>query len=178
MQGLIITRHFNPPAPCGAGPNLLSFSLFLSNFNPPAPCGAGLHAVQVVERKSKFQSTCPVRGRTTQLKQAFRGPDISIHLPRAGQDYVERGDAQGQPRFQSTCPVRGRTRTQLGNRAENQISIHLPRAGQDFRLAGRPGLLLPISIHLPRAGQDRTMAQRGRHARISIHLPRAGQDII
>ena len=33
--------HFNPPAPCGAGPAFLRDTLSRAHFNPPAPCGAG-----------------------------------------------------------------------------------------------------------------------------------------
>ena len=33
--------HFNPPAPCGAGPPVSAGAVGLFNFNPPAPCGAG-----------------------------------------------------------------------------------------------------------------------------------------
>ena len=38
-------RHFNPPAPCGAGLLMCTLIFIRSNhFNPPAPCGAGLRA--------------------------------------------------------------------------------------------------------------------------------------
>ena len=37
--------HFNPPAPCGAGPSLSPSSRYSHHdFNPPAPCGAGLQS--------------------------------------------------------------------------------------------------------------------------------------
>ena len=36
-----VPRHFNPPAPCGAGLHGLLKGLHHRDFNPPAPCGAG-----------------------------------------------------------------------------------------------------------------------------------------
>ena len=82
------TRHFNPPAPCGAGPSTVSvlvplLLIFQSTrpvrggtmrkhtpkpctryFNPPAPCGAGPSGGDLVESILA----------------------ISIHPPRAGRD--------------------------------------------------------------------------------------------
>ena len=58
-------RHFNPPAPCGAGLNLKGLRYFLVNFNPPAPCGAGRSFGGRKPRPRIFQSTRPLRGGTT-----------------------------------------------------------------------------------------------------------------
>ena len=63
--------------------------------------------------------------------------DISIHLPRAGQDQAGVQAAAQTEGFQSTCPVRGRTKSQDELAQSNWISIHLPRAGQDAQ--GRMG---------------------------------------
>ena len=102
-------HHFNPPAPCGAGPViqlLLIFQHGISihppragrdvhavlnvflyfNFNPPAPCGAGRRCYRQQWQQQRFQSTRPVRGGTTAL---WRQQKKSI--------------------FQSTRPVRGGT---------------------------------------------------------------------
>ena len=124
--------HFNPPAPCGAGPAIRSSPHCLAiisihppragrdskgfragvqafHFNPPAPCGAGRPQAKVVTSKGR----------------------ISIHPPRAGRDsrsalYTRLaayfnppapcGAGPSNPayfatscRFQSTRPVRGGT---------------------------------------------------------------------
>ena len=42
-------NHFNPPAPCGAGPQVVPSAHSISNFNPPAPCGAGRYQRNKVE---------------------------------------------------------------------------------------------------------------------------------
>ena len=147
-----------------------------------------------------FQSTLPVRGATSEIKNGPAKKDISIHAPRAGSDKWERDVAAAQ-----------------------LISIHAPRAGSDLasllpskttscnfnprspcgeRLTPLSFLLIlyflfqstlpvrgatvytlddcsatKISIHAPRAGSDdasrRFAVYRGH---ISIHAPRAGSD--
>ena len=80
------SMYFNPPAPCGAGRQILLGLSLQHNFNPPAPCGAGPLAAIVDIVVSTFQSTRPLRGGT---------------LVRVR--YVK------QRPFQSTRPLRGGT---------------------------------------------------------------------
>ena len=77
---------FNPPAPCGAGPNKRAANRHNQNFNPPAPCGAGPDRHGYFFFIHVFQSTRPLRGGTS---THYKGGDtmaISIHPPLAGRD--------------------------------------------------------------------------------------------
>ena len=79
-------HHFNPPAPCGAGPPTRCSGTTSPDFNPPAPCGAGLGFPRPRSDATSFQSTRPLRGGTS----------------------VFEGHAQSGA-FQSTRPLRGGT---------------------------------------------------------------------
>ena len=56
--------YFNPPAPCGAGPERWPWCRRCRDFNPPAPCGAGPSRPLCSHPASQFQSTRPLRGGT------------------------------------------------------------------------------------------------------------------
>ena len=60
---------------------------------------------------------------------------ISIHLPRVGQDMAAILYRYAQHKFQSTCPVWGRTIDKFQYSPDDVISIHLPRVGQDWGYA-------------------------------------------
>ena len=101
---------FNPPAPCGAGPDMepkVTSTTFY--FNPPAPCGAGQKFFGRSLHIGLFQSTRPVRGGTSPVSGCCAKPPISIHPPRAGRDSARAGAAHHITTFQSTRPVRGGT---------------------------------------------------------------------
>ena len=124
--------HFNPPAPCGAGPVCLDaqsrFVQFQSTrpvrggtaaterrcaptayFNPPAPCGAGPYLLGNGVTFAEFQSTRPVRGGTMC------------------------GRARGLQRLDFNPPAPcGAGRIGMGPTiSQHRISIHPPRAGRD-----------------------------------------------
>ncbi len=105
----ILIRDFNPPTPCGVGPELLKLidamneisihpprvgwdGLRQSNntgnrhFNPPTPCGVGLVRQGVGTELILFQSTHPVWGGTGVGRWSLIAKDISIHPPRVGWD--------------------------------------------------------------------------------------------
>ena len=150
-------RHFNPPAPCGAGPTVEITDRPKGNFNPPAPCGAGLVVQPDKSKRIGFQSTRPVRGGTGHRGDAQHRAQISIHPPRAGRDEQNCVKKVSTPVFQSTRPVRGGTLDQLILVHQCAISIHPPRAGRDGRSEYRGDIRVPISIHPPRAGRDVTV---------------------
>ena len=78
--------HFNPPAPCGAGPvSVLVVSLRPQHFNPPAPCGAGLSRCAGCAN-SPISIHPPRAGRDSYFRDVVVYCDISIHPPRAGRD--------------------------------------------------------------------------------------------
>ena len=56
-----------------------------------------------------FQSTLPVRGATSEIKNGPAKKDISIHAPRAGSDSTRGKMGLNNGTFQSTLPVRGAT---------------------------------------------------------------------
>ena len=104
-----LVLYFNPPAPCGAGRLPTRGRRAQAHFNPPAPCGAGLADHALHEGAILFQSTRPLRGGTSPV----------------------RSHVSDTP-FQSTRPLRGGTARGLLPRARRRISIHPPLAGRDF----------------------------------------------
>ena len=59
------------------------------HFNPPAPCGAGLPYLSASWPIFSFQSTRPLRGGTQCRFKSDDLSEISIHPPLAGRDHVE-----------------------------------------------------------------------------------------
>ena len=102
------TRHFNPPAPCGAGPPQMSHRSPADTFQSTRPVWGGTCCRARWAIGFTFQSTRPVRGGTVRFPSAGRAADISIHPPRAGRDRTDELDL-----------------------ASMGISIHPPRAGRD-----------------------------------------------
>ena len=78
---------------------------------------------------------------------------ISIHIPRVGDDVVIASDEWGIRLFQSTSPVWGMTADALLRSGFPCISIHIPRVGDDEDWRGGGGIAT-ISIHIPRVGDD------------------------
>ena len=123
----------------------------------------------------EFQSTSPVWGMTDRYNACPIFKDISIHIPRVGDDagavvrrcglvisiHIPRvGDDRKDVRpsersisFQSTSPVWGMTQSILIAGQVSPISIHIPRVGDDMRLHVRTQNV-DISIHIPRVGDD------------------------
>ena len=125
-----------------------------ANFNPPAPCGAGQSA-RIAELETEvFQSTCPVWGRTASSYALNLCHQISIHLPRVGQDGTASPSHAQAPRFQSTCPVWGRTRTRGPKRNRRKTFQSTCPVWGRTTAARRSTGRSQISIHLPRVGQD------------------------
>ena len=57
--------------------------------------------------------------------------DISIHVPRGGDDLPVSGVGDRAGSFQSTSPVGGTTPPQVCHGRSSPISIHVPRGGDD-----------------------------------------------
>ena len=116
-----------------AGRDLLRRCARLSalHFNPPAPCGAGPIARGVCDCFGVFQSTRPLRGGTRPRGCLKRVPTISIHPPLAGRDYLI------APRAINTIisihpPLAGRDELCGSWLWITGISIHPPLAGRDL----------------------------------------------
>ena len=83
-------------------------SQFWIYFNPPAPCGAGPEFCSVSPRIVTISIHPPRAGRDVGKPLVVVDTKISIHPPRAGRDRDFRG-IQFHGKFQSTRPVRGGT---------------------------------------------------------------------
>ena len=79
--------------------------------------------------------------------------EISIHIPRVGDDAWKWTITESSPRFQSTSPVWGMTCQDCRREYWTVISIHIPRVGDDDERPVR-GADYAISIHIPRVGDD------------------------
>ena len=154
------TSSFNPRAPCGAGRKWGGIPTGITQFQSTHPVGARQQRADICGHPLRISIHAPRRARrqmarrSTSLSMDFNPPapcgagrlscssptsetQISIHLPRVGQD-----GQQGR-----LCIV------------GNDISIHLPRVGQDVR-QNRRGRCRAISIHLPHVGQDSINSQK------------------
>ena len=80
------TRHFNPPAPCGAGQACDLILREKIKFQSTRPVWGGTTAWANSASCLIFQSTRPVWGGTGLIKLARRYGIISIHPPRVGRD--------------------------------------------------------------------------------------------
>ena len=58
--------------------------------------------------------------------------EISIHVPREGDDSWRTSPGHSPTTFQSTSPVRGTTLKIYDTPKELTISIHVPREGDDY----------------------------------------------
>ena len=131
----------------------------------------------------------------------FKAADISIHVPREGDDcrchtarskaknyFYPRPPRGGRPTrdpvrslpqaFLSTSPARGTTTAGSRSRLPAPISIHVPREGDDFAPSSLVNGRGIISIHVPREGDDEQYSgYEGLSLLISIHVPREGDDM-
>ena len=146
--------NFNPPSPCGEGPNWRISVRRSSDFNPPSPCGEG-----------------PVLPGET-----IRDEKISIHPPRVGRDLrvshrqVSKSNfnppspcGEGQARgkdvwptlgFQSTLPVWGGTTSSSTARSITRNFNPPSPCGEGRQCPGCRLDYSRISIHPPRVGRD------------------------
>ena len=102
---------------------------------------------------SLFQSTCPARGTTHQLRDVRKFILISIHVPREGHDQDRRY------KLQPVVP----------------ISIHVPREGHDGHTQGAAVGGRHFNPRAPR-GARHIDGELVAVDAISIHVPREGHD--
>ena len=123
------------------------------NFNPRSPYGERPPGKRHPEQCKEFQSTLPLRGATSWIKDKAGRKVISIHAPLTGSDrpaasqcwspsdfnprspYGERRKIYGnllyKNKFQSTLPLRGATAGSASTEQASTISIHAPLTGSD-----------------------------------------------
>ena len=102
--------------------------------------------------------------------------DISIHIPRVGDDYNPYMHSSNLVLFQSTSPVWGMTIMLPISVKTSSISIHIPRVGDDPGFVPLLDENTSISIHIPRVGDDFSAKYAADLPGISIHIPRVGDD--
>ena len=160
--------YFNPPAPCGAGPERWPWCRRCRDFNPPAPCGPGPSRPLCSHPASQFQSTRPLRGGTAHCAcQRFAVTDFNPPALDMG--------AAGRSNFNPPAPCgAGQLISLMSLWAIKFQSTRPLRAGTRRRI--HVALLQHISIHPPLAGRDTSEESENRHKQISIHPPLAGRD--
>ena len=101
--------YFNPPAPCGAGPQCARHADAALDFNPPAPCGAGRG--EIFGRHYRIYFNPPAH-----CGAGHRGPCRRLPCPYfnppapCGAGLVLIGTLKRCGEFQSTRPLWGGTR--------------------------------------------------------------------
>ena len=126
--------YFYPRPPCGGRLTTVHHSCNMSvlDFYPRPPCGGRRIRKDLEGQKPGFLSTSPVWGTTPELTIHTSTRDISIHVPRVGDDLLRYVRKQGMSIFLSTSPVWGTTFGRHSKRVVmHQISIHVPRVGDD-----------------------------------------------
>ena len=103
-------RYFNPPSPCGEGLPGGGLGTCIVVFQSTLPVWGGTSSIRNCRRTSAFQSTLPVWGGTISTGQLLLDTIISIHPPRVGRDHRPKALTTPTPKFQSTLPVWGGTR--------------------------------------------------------------------
>ena len=148
----------------------------LSNFNPRPPRGGRQKSVIVLQQLFAFQSTSPAWGTTSYPLKGFRyafyfnprpprggrrrqahkelyAREISIHVPRVGDD------PHNTELFQLVF----------------QISIHVPRVGDDERRSLSVLLLYHFNPRPPRGGRPTRATARMRASNFNPRPPRGGR---
>ena len=100
-----------------------------------------------------FQSTRPVWGATAPVGDPGGRNRISIHAPRVGRDFHQRGHYAAGSDFNPRAPCGARRGLPGAQMGAGTISIHAPRVGRDLPPPPPFGSFL-ISIHAPRVGRD------------------------
>ena len=104
-----LNKHFNPPAPCGAGRKGSLQSWCLRYFNPPAPCGAGRAAATWIRSWPRyFNPPAPCGAGLTASVTSSILQDFNPPAP-CGAGRSSANSSSQIKRFQSTRPVRGGT---------------------------------------------------------------------
>ena len=104
---LVISIH----APrTGSDPSSATAAASACDFNPRSPHGERrIHTSAHLQANSKFQSTLPARGATSERLRHHGNQGISIHAPRTGSDLSRQDNRREDEAFQSTLPARGAT---------------------------------------------------------------------
>ena len=100
-------------------------------FNSRTPCGVRPSTTLKPSSNASFQFTHPVWGATFSILEEVVLRFVSIHAPRVGCDFHDRGTKARFQKFQFTHPVWGATEKGEEVRERIEVSIHAPRVGCD-----------------------------------------------
>ena len=189
--------NFYPRPPRGGRPRRSTASTDFCKFLSTSPARGTTLRASSFTAPPQFLSTSPARGTTKDSLACLGAIEISIHVPREGDDtrswhtsarsghFYPRPPRGGRhytiplppvtKKFLSTSPARGTTPRRKPGFHRPRISIHVPREGDDAHCCDKCGKLI-ISIHVPREGDDLVAAVALQILVISIHVPREGDD--
>ena len=146
------SSHFNPPAPCGAGRQILRGRGHGLYFNPPAPCGAGHRSPGCRDAARYFNPPAPCGAGPRQFRQIAAESDFNPPAPcGAGQGTALADSSSWNFNPPAPCgagPCRGPCR-------RSPCPYFNPPAPCGAGLDAMTALnLRNISIHPPLAGRD------------------------
>ena len=153
--------NFNPRAPCGARPMLISPPIPLREISTHAPlAGRDQQRGNRCYFSTVFQPTRPLRGATGRIYAALLRQHFNPRAPCGARPMRLRG-ANGIMYFNPRAPCGARLRGDDAARAAFYISTHAPLAGRDPARRGGGGEPDGISTHAPLAGRDTIFAVHG-----------------
>ena len=150
----VSSSNFNPRPPCGGRPIMLcivemqvvisihvprvgddplvpSIIWICSNFNPRPPRGGRRRLKWTVEVWEHFNPRPPRGGRQRKAESLRKYLDISIHVPRVGDDLIMAILTRRARKFQSTSPAWGTTSAKCRYRQGYQdFNPRPPRGGR------------------------------------------------
>ena len=126
----------------------------LLDFNPRTPCGVRRILCRMAARKSRFQSTHPLRGATFATILDSKLSKFQSTHPLRGATESDRGGAKIHLTFQSTHPLRGATRYICFRLLVSRYFNPRTPCGVRLQPSDNRQRGVSISIHAPLAGCD------------------------
>ena len=129
--------------------------ILLAIFQSTSPAWGTTGAKETVLCWWQYFNPRPPRGGRRDGKENRKSQrNISIHVPRVGDDETRKLYDHMWRLFQSTSPAWGTTPQFFHCQDDGKISIHVPRVGDDALANVDFAVVLNISIHVPRVGDD------------------------
>ena len=126
--------------------------------------------------KKTFQFTFPARGTTRDAEIKAEDAEISIHVPREGNDAEDRGGRQEHHHFNPRSPRGERRKTPWAITSTGNFNPRSPRGERPFRITAYLSPELFQST-FPARGTTQHSCKAGTTPKISIHVPREGNDL-
>ena len=149
--------------------------LWMKNFYPRPPRGGRPTYTRTLPKRCPFLSTSPARGTTIAAQQLDASAQISIHVPREGDDQPDISLYRAHKDFYPRPPRGGRLVNDLKARTKEDFYPRPPRGGRHLTVEGIRARLLFLSTS-PARGTTVALDRPVMPLRISIHVPREGDD--